>query len=704
MREFADQQQRYEAVSKHLTTVKLPYIVGFHFLSRGIKIRGQWYPILKMEWVQGELLNEYIKKNLRNSSTLLNLANRWITMVKALQQATIAHGDLQHANVMVVNGDFRLIDYDGMFVPALAGQSSHEVGHRNYQHPFRTESDFGPYLDHFAAWVIYVSLISLSIDPGLWHRIGAGDEFLLFHKEDFDEPSTSSTFMLLARHADARIQSLTSVFRSLVYLGPQQAPNLDGQSAVSATPGTRSISGGADWVKDHVCQEQTKTAAVSSVSGGEVSNALLSENSTWVLDFISPSQSQSLKSFSSSVIFPRLLAALPLALISVLFASGFFPIALPIYFAFSVTAILLFLEGLLLVSLYRRESVVVEKRTILARAREERRRLASVEQMRKENEKKKVSLRTEENKRRSALAKQKSALQEEERHEQDNAQAQLTKTLGSINAHRRVLNQEEAEALTKVQAEIGSEIAALNRQVSALAQAESDEVSNALQTVQSEFVRDYLQRYRIADASISGIGSGFKSRLRSYGFVTAADVKYGNVQRVQGIGPSRASAIHAWQRSLEGAAKSKMPRFLSPSEKDKIKSKYETQKRQLESRRDDEQRRLSAEESALRDRYRTARRPLGVEESTAQARATRELQEIANRYAQEYTSISQALEQLAAELLEKSRKIDESTEQIRKQLFDCNWQLAKTRRELVAFKNISFGKYMRSAFFRHRVT
>lgn len=321
LREFADQQQRYEAISKHLITVKLPYTIGFHFLSRGIKIRGQWYPILKMEWVQGELLNEYIKRNLGNSSTLLNLANRWITMVKALQQATIAHGDLQHGNILVVNGDFRLIDYDGMFVPALTGQSSHEVGHRNYQHPFRTESDFGLYLDHFAAWVIYVSLISLSVDPGLWHRVGAGEEFLLFQEEDFKQPDSSSAFALLTRHADARIQSLISVFRSLIYLSLQQIPDLDGQSA---GPSARTPPVGADWWKDHVNPEQTKVAAIPSVSSGEVSNASLSENSTWVIDFISSSQSQSLKSFSSSIIFPRVLAALSIALISALFASGFF--------------------------------------------------------------------------------------------------------------------------------------------------------------------------------------------------------------------------------------------------------------------------------------------------------------------------------------------------------------------------------------------
>ena len=161
LREFIDQQQRYEAISKHLSAAKLPYMVGFDFLSQGIKVRGKWYPILKMEWVKGELLHKYIKRNLHNPSALMCLANHWVAMLKALQAANIAHGDLQHGNVLITNGNLRLIDYDGIYVPALAGQSSHEVGHRNYQHPQRTQFDFGPTIDNFAAWVIYISLLAL---------------------------------------------------------------------------------------------------------------------------------------------------------------------------------------------------------------------------------------------------------------------------------------------------------------------------------------------------------------------------------------------------------------------------------------------------------------------------------------------------------------------------------------------------------------
>ena len=97
--------------------------MGFDYLPKGIKVRGQWYPILKMEWVQGELLSQYVERHLHNPSDLQQLAARWIEMTKALHANSIAHGDLQERNVLVVNGQLKLVDYDGMFVPALSGRA-----------------------------------------------------------------------------------------------------------------------------------------------------------------------------------------------------------------------------------------------------------------------------------------------------------------------------------------------------------------------------------------------------------------------------------------------------------------------------------------------------------------------------------------------------------------------------------------------------
>ncbi|HEY2384268.1 MAG TPA: hypothetical protein VGK48_24095 [Terriglobia bacterium] len=217
LRDFSDHKQRYEEIGRQLETAKLPYTVDFRFLEKGIRVRGRWYPVLKMEWIEGSTFQEVIEANLQKPTALANLAERWLKMLSALKKHGIAHGDLQHGNVLIADGDFRLIDYDGMFVPAFAGSVSHEVGHRNYQHPARTEKDFGPHVDNFSGWAVYLTLTALSIDPSLWRRYGGGEEHLLFQKEDFDQPRFSRLMRNLQHVADDRVQKYLPLFTS--YLG-----------------------------------------------------------------------------------------------------------------------------------------------------------------------------------------------------------------------------------------------------------------------------------------------------------------------------------------------------------------------------------------------------------------------------------------------------------------------------------------------------
>ena len=225
--EVLDQQQRYDAISKHLATARLQYTVPFTYLQTGIKIQGKPYPLLKMEWIQGDSLGAYVEKNLSNPTALHALADKWVKMVTALQAASVSHGDLQHGNVLVVGGELRLIDYDGMFVPVLRGRKSHEIGHRNYQHPARAESDFGPQLDNFSAWVVYLSLVALALHPELWRKYSGGDECLFLRKEDFLAPSNSEVVRDLRNSPNNEIQALTELFVSFQKLSPLDVPAID---------------------------------------------------------------------------------------------------------------------------------------------------------------------------------------------------------------------------------------------------------------------------------------------------------------------------------------------------------------------------------------------------------------------------------------------------------------------------------------------
>jgi serine/threonine protein kinase len=197
LRYYPDMELRYAAISKHLRKCRLPYTTEFYFLNEGIRILGQWYPILKMEWIDGEPLNTYIEKNLNNPHLLNDLATEFFKMSKDLKRHSIAHGDLQHGNILVENGKLRLVDYDGMYVPALKDLSSHEIGHPNYQHPKRSQRDYGLYLDTFSEWVIMGSVLALTVKPDLWSLAKGGDERLLFSQHDFRNPSSSKVLELM---------------------------------------------------------------------------------------------------------------------------------------------------------------------------------------------------------------------------------------------------------------------------------------------------------------------------------------------------------------------------------------------------------------------------------------------------------------------------------------------------------------------------
>ncbi|MHB8625886.1 MAG: phosphotransferase family protein [Aggregatilineales bacterium] len=214
LREVTNQQQRYAAITKHLYSHPLGCMVGFEYLPQGIKVGVKWYPILKMDWIPGEPLDRYIEDHLNMPATLESLADQWVNLCKSLRQADLAHGDLQHGNILVTDqNQLKLIDYDGVYIPAVIGFPQNEIGHRHYQHPSRT-SDEGVSasnfrnVDNFPAQVIGLSLYALSIDSTLWEKTGAGVENLLFRDVDYNDPTGSKTLNLLRNHADTRIRTI----------------------------------------------------------------------------------------------------------------------------------------------------------------------------------------------------------------------------------------------------------------------------------------------------------------------------------------------------------------------------------------------------------------------------------------------------------------------------------------------------------------
>lgn len=182
---FVDRQERYKKISQFVLRDDLEYTVDFELIDKGIMVGNDWFPLLKMEYVSGKSLGRYVRENIKDAAKIKALIHQFEDMMKALKRDGIAHGDLQHDNIVVNDeGRLRLIDYDGMFVPDLKGWHSNELGHRNYQHPQRSELDFGPELDNFSAWLIRGALECLVAEPRTHERFLANDEGFLLGRED----------------------------------------------------------------------------------------------------------------------------------------------------------------------------------------------------------------------------------------------------------------------------------------------------------------------------------------------------------------------------------------------------------------------------------------------------------------------------------------------------------------------------------------
>ena len=132
-REVPQAQNRYAKISTKLRSLTSPYFVNFEFQPQGIRVLRQQFPIVKMDWAEGETLGVYLDRAASNSTAIGALRQTFATLAEYLERNAVAHGDIQNENVIVSNGALRLIDYDGMFVAGLPEGQGSEVGHKHFQ-------------------------------------------------------------------------------------------------------------------------------------------------------------------------------------------------------------------------------------------------------------------------------------------------------------------------------------------------------------------------------------------------------------------------------------------------------------------------------------------------------------------------------------------------------------------------------------------
>ncbi len=230
-----DPRRRYAAIAELLRYVRNDALCWTEFEPEAIRVDGTPWPAVIMEWIAGRSLDAEVAVIVADDGggdALMRLAMQFREVVRSLDALGIAHGDLQHGNILVADGRLRLIDYDAMYLPAIADLVPSEYGHRNYQHPQRRDAPFDRRLDRFSALVIYTALVALASDRSLWTRFHDGEN-LLFRAHDFTSNGRSDLFRdLLSNNAT---NGLADVLRAACALPASETPSLEEAIAASAS-------------------------------------------------------------------------------------------------------------------------------------------------------------------------------------------------------------------------------------------------------------------------------------------------------------------------------------------------------------------------------------------------------------------------------------------------------------------------------------
>ena len=230
-REVKDRDRRYTAISAMLnqpTMKQSGYFVDFSYQAKGVTVKGQWYPIVKMAWAHGETLGRFLESNYNNRQAMLNLRKSLQSLYQFLSANHVAHGDIQPGNLMVSNNGqkVQLIDYDGMFVPGMQDLSASETGVPNFQHPCRQkENPWNEKLDRFPFIVLDIALAVLAEKPEYWTKTKSSDEKVLFETTDYSAPYGSQTFNELK--TDGRFSQQISALQQICLSGFDSIPELD---------------------------------------------------------------------------------------------------------------------------------------------------------------------------------------------------------------------------------------------------------------------------------------------------------------------------------------------------------------------------------------------------------------------------------------------------------------------------------------------
>jgi hypothetical protein len=233
-----DLKQRYAQISDAIADLRSKHFVSFEYQREGVRVRSVLYPVVKMAWAEGPTLGLFLEDNYDDAAAMGALLSSFHELARFLADRGIAHGDLENGNMVVRNGSLTLIDYDGMYVPAMPLGNGNELGHAHFQHPGRTAGHFGPRIDDFSFIMIDLSLDAIARDQSLYERFCTGDN-ILFQKSDFENPGTSPLFRELRRMRP--LADKVDDFASICKRPIEQVPSLEAFLARHAKPGRAAV-------------------------------------------------------------------------------------------------------------------------------------------------------------------------------------------------------------------------------------------------------------------------------------------------------------------------------------------------------------------------------------------------------------------------------------------------------------------------------
>jgi len=224
---------RYKLLSNYLSNVHSSWKTNFQLCEDELRINGSLYPVIKMDWIEGKLINDFVTEHIHHTDVLTSLQEELISVSKSLENEKVVHGDIQHGNIIIQEFQnsisVKLIDYDGMYIPLLDSYQlkSTESGRSEYQHPSRASGTSGwKEIDRFSFWVLITAIEAVKYDKSLWNDTYNGgfntEDNFLFSGTDFKNPSRSELFNKLLQSNHDSVRYYVNKLKGFCTLDPDQ--------------------------------------------------------------------------------------------------------------------------------------------------------------------------------------------------------------------------------------------------------------------------------------------------------------------------------------------------------------------------------------------------------------------------------------------------------------------------------------------------